>query len=62
MQKAAKIFRSHQEQAEADRAFYRDILPAEQLEILLEILERTHTNAPQPRFQRVYRIVPLGGR
>ena len=62
MERVAKIFRSHREQAEADRAFYRDLSPAERLEILLKLLEQTFTHAPRSGFQRVYRITPLGGR
>ena len=62
MKRVAHKFRSFQEEAAADRAFYRGLTPAERLKIWLQICRFDLLNAPEQRLQRVYRITPLGGR
>lgn len=62
MERVARKFASFKDEADADRAFYRSLPPAERLKIWLGICRFDLLNAPERRLQRVYRITPLGGR
>ena len=60
MAREVVIHRSHREADEADEAYYRGLSPEERLEILLALTNpETDDHVPQPRFERVYRIVKL---
>jgi acyl-CoA hydrolase len=55
-------FRSHEEAAEADRAYYRQLTPAQRLELQQALIELAHPDFHAQRLQRVYRIVELESR
>lgn len=62
MKLVARKYVSFEEEAAADREFYRAMSPAERLKIWLQICRFDRLNAPEQRLQRVYRVTPLGGR
>ena len=61
MERVAKVFGSHEEADQATRAYYRNLTPAERLNILLEIIARAHPtdHDSQQGLARVYRITQL---
>ena len=60
MEKAVRIFRSHQEADEADREYFERLTPQQRLDIFLEILWRGRSgDETDERLERVYRIVKL---
>lgn len=52
MEKTARKFANFAEAEQADRDFYKNLTPAQRLEILLELT----THAPEQRLERVYRV------
>ena len=58
MEKTVAKFRTFEDAEDADRAFYKQLTPAQRLEILLELLP----HAPEQRLERVYRITKLSAR
>jgi hypothetical protein len=50
--KQVRVFRSFQEDEDADRAFYRSLTPEQRLDILLQLIAQ-HGE----RLERVYKIV-----
>jgi hypothetical protein len=61
MERVVTVFRSHQEAEAAERAWYRQLTPAERIKILLEIIER-HVGAEDAsaqRLERVARVIEL---
>lgn len=54
-------FASHDEAEQATLAYYRQLTPAQRLEILLELIEAANaqTNAASQGLARVYRITRL---
>ena len=60
MEKAVRIFGSHQEADEADREYFRNLTPQQRLNIFLEVLWRgRNRDEAAERLERVYRIVEL---
>lgn len=57
-------FANHEDAAKSDVLYYRELTPAQRLEILLELIDRFRrdNNAPADRLERVYRIVKLESR
>jgi hypothetical protein len=62
IERTARVFRSFQEEEEADRTFYQNLTPAERLKIWLKLCRFDRLNEPEQRLQRVCRITPLRGR
>ena len=60
MEKAVRIFGSHQEADEADEQYFRSLTPQQRLDVLLELLWRGRKRDDAvERLERVYRIVEL---
>jgi hypothetical protein len=57
MEKVASVFRSFAEAEEADREYYHSLTPEARLEILGELIARSHPDEIEQRSERVYRIV-----
>jgi hypothetical protein len=53
-------FASFEEADAADRAYYRQLTPAERLAIMLELIFPEGSDAASARLERVYRITQLG--
>jgi hypothetical protein len=59
--RTVRVFRNFKEAEEADRDFYRNLTPAERLQIWFELCHFDRLDEPEQRLQRVYRIAPLAG-
>lgn len=57
MEKVIRVFHSFEEADAADEDFRARLTPAERVEIFFQIREREH--GPQPRLERVYRVLEL---
>jgi hypothetical protein len=59
-----RVFNSHAEADEADRRYYQQLLPAERLDLLLELITKftNSENGPTPRLARVSRVTKLSSR
>jgi hypothetical protein len=55
-------FGSHEEAAQADAAYYRQLTPAQRLRILLDLIEQAHPDFHRQKSESVYRIVKLESR
>ena len=55
MEKTVAKFRDFSEAEKSDREFYRKLSGRERLDILLQLSK----HEPEPRFERVYRVVKL---
>ena len=61
MEPVALKFASFEAADAADRAYYRQLKPAERLAIMLELIFPEGGDAASARLERVYRITQLGG-
>ena len=55
MEKTVAKFRDFAEAEKSDREFYRKLSGRERLDILLQLSK----HEPEPRFERVYRVIKL---
>jgi hypothetical protein len=55
MEKVVRKFKSHQEADQADRDYYLSLTPEERIRILMQLIEDFY--GPQPRLERVFKIV-----
>jgi hypothetical protein len=64
MERVVRIFESHAEAAEADRAFYRSLSPQQRLDLQLDLIARYREGLGEAaaRFERVCRVVSLSRR
>jgi len=56
----ARKFASFEEADEADHAYYRSLMPAQRIQIMLELVFPEGSDAVNTRLERVFRIVKLG--
>ena len=56
MERVIRIFKTHEEAAEADREFYRSLTPEQRLEILFQLNETDSPEWAAP-MKRVFRVV-----
>jgi hypothetical protein len=59
MEKAVRIFHSFAEADKADDEYYRSLTPEQRLEILFDLVKSQQPDEPEPRLERVCRIIKL---
>jgi hypothetical protein len=59
MEKVVRVFDSFEEADQADVLFRSRLTPAQRVDIFFEIRERARNNAPEPRLERVCRVLDL---
>jgi hypothetical protein len=59
VEKTARVFHSFDAADRADLEFYHSLTPEKRLEILFDIVARSHPDEIKQRSARVYRIIKL---
>ena len=57
MKRVARVFKSVQESEKADRDYYMSLTPQERMRVLTQLMDDYY--GPQPRLERVLRVVRL---